>query len=390
MKRTLILLVTLLFVQPLSPTHAQIPGVSSPEPTILASGDAVLSEAPDRDDDPAHALYKEGYHLILDEQWSEAQHTLNKVVEKYPKSQYIDDAKYWIAYALMHVDQKKARAEYKKFIKEYPKSKYIDDAVADLGELDESSAVTITSIGDSNVVFKRLPGGYAYGIGTTLHLADEQLKRSERQLRRQLEHLGRPITPIPPIAPVALPHRLFMPGSPRDDESLDEETRLKMKALYALGETRGDEKAFTALREVALDMKEDRPLREAALDALSQFTKFDVLPVYIEIAKRDTSEDLQNYAVDYISNSGKDKEKSVQTLVDLFRVLPKNRIEQRTTIFFAIAEIGNDRAVDFLVTVAKTNDDYDLRSEAVFYLGCIGGEKGRSALYDIIREKKER
>ena len=133
-----------------------------------------------------------------------------------------------------------------------------------------------------------------------------------------------------------------------------------------------------------------RPLREASLDALSQFKRFDVLPVYLDIAKRDTSEDLQNYAIDYIGQHGKDKGKTVQTLIDLFRMLPNDRTEQRKTIFYSIADIGNDRAIDFLASIAKTSENYQLRTEAIYYLGAIGGEKARAALYDIIRGKKEK
>ncbi|HET6273896.1 MAG TPA: HEAT repeat domain-containing protein, partial [Bacteroidota bacterium] len=75
------------------------------------------------------------------------------------------------------------------------------------------------------------------------------------------------------------------------------------------------------------------------------------------------------------------------TLVDLFYTLPKSRKEQTQTIFYAVAEVGNDRAVDFLTKVALSHDDYDLRSDAVYYLGSIGGEKARAALYQILRSK---
>jgi len=351
--------------------------------SAAASAEA-YAEAPDGKDEPAAKLYKQGYHLVLDEQWEEALQKLKEVITKYPASDYVDDAEYWMAYAEKHSNPKKARAAYEKFIQKHPGSKYVDDAVADLSELGGSSAVTVSGFGDSNMVLHRFPGGYAYGTGTTMHLAEDQMRRSERQLRRQLEHLGRP------VAPLALPPRLFMPGVPRPDENLDDETKLKMKALYALGETKEDEKAFSALRDVALDMNEARPLREAALDALTQFKKFDILPVFLEIVKRDTSEDLENTAIDYIGQHGKDKAKSVQTLIDLYRVLPEERVRQKRAIFYSIADLGNDRAVDFLASVAKANEDYELRTEAIYYLGSIGGEKARAALYDIMRGKKEK
>ena len=387
MLRMLLMILLLLASQPARPQSGS--AVQGIVVTPSSEEDPEPGEQ-DEKDNPAHKLYKEGYRLVLDEEWSAAQRKLSEVVEKFPKSEYIDDAKYWIAYSYKHINPQKARDAYKRFIKEYPESKYVDDAIADLSELNATgtSTVVVSGFGDSNVVVTPMPGGYGfgygYGTGTSMHLAKEQLKRSERQLRRQLEHLGRPMTPM------ALPHRLLMPGMPGEEENLDEETRLKMKALYALGETREDEKAYQALKDIALDLKEARPLREAALDALSQFKKFDVLSVYIDIARRDTNEDIQNYAIDYIGNNGKDKARTVRTLIDLFKILPRDRTEQKRAIFYSIAEIGNDRAVEFLTAVAKSEDNYDLRSEAIYYLGSIGGDKARGALYEIIQGKKER
>jgi RNA polymerase sigma-70 factor, ECF subfamily len=39
-------------------------------------------------------------------------------------------------------------------------------------------------------------------------------------------------------------------------------------------------------------------LRETAMDVLSNFSKHDVLSLYVEIAKSDTNEDIQNAAID--------------------------------------------------------------------------------------------
>ena len=112
-----------------------------------------------------------------------------------------------------------------------------------------------------------------------------------------------------------------------------------------------------------------------------------MLPVFIDIATKDTSEELQSWAIDYISEHTKDKNRSVQTLIDIFHAVPKQREEQRRQIFYAIADVGNDRAVDFLGTVARTSEDYHLRREAVFYLGNIGTDMARAVLYGILQGK---
>jgi hypothetical protein len=37
------------------------------------------------------------------------------------------------------------------------------------------------------------------------------------------------------------------------------------------------------------------------------------------------------------------------------------------------------------MTCPLAGEDYDLRRDAVYYLGSIGGENARSALYDILK-----
>ncbi|MER3523613.1 MAG: hypothetical protein C4326_05965 [Ignavibacteria bacterium] len=54
---------------------------------------------------------------------------------------------------------------------------------------------------------------------------------------------------------------------------------------------------------------------------------------------------------------------------------------------YAIAEIGNEKAVDFLASVARTHERVELRSDAVYYLGSIGSEKSRAALLRILKGK---
>jgi len=353
------------------------------EHALLASLDRASAEQNDAKDDPGYAMYKEGYNLVLEERWEEARKAFAAMAAKYPTSDFIDDAQYWSAYALKHLDRKKAEAEYRKFVKDYPKSTYFDDAVADLSELDAQAYVVTSGEAPTTVTVTGTGNGYAYGIGRNTERALAGMERSLRKLNR-LGVLRAPRAASNGLTFTRPPSRVELPALVGEEEKLDPETELKIEALYALGNAKEDEKSFATLKQVAVDMKAALPLRRAALDALSDFKKFDVLPVYLEIARRDTTEEMQSLAIDFISSHGKDKNKSVGTLIDLFTTLPKSRSEQRRTVFYFIAEVGNDRAVDFLGTVAKTSDDHDLRREAVFYLGNIGSEKARTVLYGIL------
>ena len=385
MKRTMLFLIAALSVPTCVSAQGRVPFAISPfananlstkilaetNAHILTIENAYLSESSDKKNDPAYKLYKEGYDLILDESWEDARKKLAEVIKKYPKSDYADDAEYWSAYALRHIDKKKSIVAYEEFIKKYPSSSYYDDAVSDLNNL--GSNFMVTTSGDAEVAVSPTPGkGYAYAVAPSMHQAQRQLSRVMRSMKHV--SIGHPV-PVPPLT--------FFPSE--EEEKPDPETQLRMDALHALGSSKEDSTSFNALRDVAVDRSQARQLRLAAMEELADFRKHDPLPIYLEIAKNDTSEEIQGAAIDYLGMLPKDKNRSVETLIQLFDAIPANRSDQRENIFYSIAEVGNDKAVDFLAHVARTHGSYDLRSQAVYYLGSIGNERARAALYGILK-----
>jgi tetratricopeptide (TPR) repeat protein len=336
-------------------------GAGTSEATAFAWATAAARE--DDKSDAGYALYKEGYALVLDEKYEAARKKFDELLSKFPKSSYADDARYWSAYSLRNSDRAVAMEEYRKFIREHPKSTYYDDAVADLNALQMDAPVAIAVRPEP--ARRAMPAVVAPNTGMLL-----------RQLGREMRHMSR----YGNIAPMPGPFTGW-----HEEKKLDDATRLKMDALYALGEAKEDDRSFSTLKEVALDQRQALPLREAAMDALSGFAKHDALSVYVEIAQKDTSAEIQGSAIDYIGEHGSDKNQRVSVLEDLFRTLPKSRAEGRRTILYTIADVGNDRAVEFLKRVALADEDYDLRRDAVYYLGSIGGDSARSALYEILK-----
>jgi hypothetical protein len=359
-------------------THASTQTSIHISSTPVLAGIHELDEPGENKKDPAYKTYKEGYDAVLDERWDNAIKKFAEVASKYPKSEYLDDAEYWTAYALSHTNRKKAVAAYKEFIHKYPKSSYVDDVLADLGDLEQT--VTISTSGDSNHIVVSSSGNeYSYTVAPTAKLAETQMRKAEALMRKQMNVHAFKLDRLR-IPPMATFRRYEV-------EKADPETKLKMEALYAIGESTNDEKAFQALKEVALDRKQPLLLRNAALETLTEFKKFDILSIYVDLAKTDTSEKIQSAALEYIAEGSKDKNKSVEVLTNLFNTTPKHRSGQLQTVLYVIADIGNDKAVDFLSTVARTHEDYELRSDAVYYLGTIGGERARAALYQVLRSK---
>ena len=317
---------------------------------------AWLGAAPRGEDqqDPGHALYQEGYRQILLERWEEARRKFAELLRLQPTTSYGDAARYWSAYALMHTQREKALTAYEQFVRQHTKSAYYDDAVADLARLLRTAPDT----------------GYITVVSTNI-------RRLERQLRREARELGRLriAAPVPPLA------RAFA-----ESQKLDQKMLLRMEAVRALGDTPEDVSSFITLRGIALDPRQPQPLRETAMESMAGFTNPDVVQVYMDIAERDTSQIMQQVAVDYIGEARVDQDRKVTVLIQLYNGTPKDRAGQREAIFYTIADIGNDAAVDFLLDIALTGNDYDMRRDAIYYLGSIGGDRARNALTRILRQ----
>ncbi len=328
-------------------------------------------------DDPAYSLYKKGYALILEENWREARDIFREILKKYPASEYVDDAEYWTAYSYRDENRKKAVESYKKFLSAHKESRYFDDALADFDQL--LAAPALLSVPDVEFV--------APDVSPVLMLTDSLSKISIASL------------PAPVLAPaIKMGHlRRMLGGRLRGmrgysvfglrDEKIDPDTRIRLEALNAVAMTGEDERSFTTLRKAALDRNQEEVIRVSAIEALSGFRKYDVLPVFLEIARNDTSEEMQLFAIDYIGSAAGDKEKAFDVLMELYSSLPAGQKEKRRMVFYSIAELGGERSIDFLSKVARSNGDYDLRREAIYYLGTIGGEKARTVLYEILDVK---
>ncbi len=433
MKRLTQLVLTLVFsaagvmAQPSSPST----------PARQPDGDVLLAFLQGRRDDPAFAVYREGYGFILDERWGEAQKAFNRIFSKYPASKYVEDARYWSTYALARIDREKALVQYGQFLKVYPSSRYLPDALADIAALQGAAPIASPASPDSGVIIRpfrlSLPNFRMMALN---------FSRMKRTLRHHLISLKM----------MRFPSDGAFPSVPGESGGIDDATGLKIETLRALGETQEDARALETFRKIALDRTQPLPLREVAIDEMSKMHRTTPLPTLVEIAREDPSRDLRNLAtlsiggvegdkektldalaglyhslprgrddqrayildavaeiggdraldflagvaktpgdaelqlsaIDYIGETGRDKNKSLGILVSLFGSLPKERTEARQTVLYSVADIGNDRAVDFLVNVARSDEDNQLRSDAVCLLGNIGGEKAKAALYDLL------
>ncbi len=343
----------------------------------------------EQQDDPGYKLYKDGYSLVLEANWKDAQKKFEELLKLYPRSSYSDDAGYWKAYCLKYQDERKAIGALKNFLREFPRSSYRSDALEDLAELQTRIQKNIVVSGDS------LPGRRFH-----VQVPDIQVEVPDIQIYQDWE------SDFPfgdRLAVRVFSDEIqddiewaFVPrfGS-RKEKDLDENTKLKISALRGIAADR-DSESFRTMRDILLDRTESPGLREEALRLLNRYQprpgrdglpKFDLLATLKHVAKNDPDQRLRHGAIYYIGKYEKDKDGAAGTLIELYTTTPKDSARLKERLLYSIARTRTDKGADFLVSVAKSEDDYKIRESALYWLGRYGEGKKKRALYEILKKK---
>ena len=143
----------------------------------------IVGAEPTRQDDPGYELYKQGYTLILQEDWNGAQVVLDELIVRHPRSEYVDDAYYWSAYALKHTNRETAAKLYREFTRKYRESSYYDDAVADLKEL-ESVVIIKPPKGHPVPIPREVIESHAFVVAPSVKKLEREVRRATRAYRR--------------------------------------------------------------------------------------------------------------------------------------------------------------------------------------------------------------
>jgi len=165
------------------------------------------------------------------------------------------------------------------------------------------------------------------------------------------------------------------------------EKKLRLSAIYAMSRYQEDPPAEVeqTLRAIVSNPREDSEMRLSALYALRTSGGAGLTDFYKSLALNDEDEQIRQASLHVLIQSSSDKAALLSTFIELFEKAPEGDRTLRETALYGIGNVGNDQAVAYLATVAKTHPDYELRRRAVYYLGSIGGEKAKAALLEILK-----
>jgi HEAT repeat protein len=169
----------------------------------------------------------------------------------------------------------------------------------------------------------------------------------------------------------------------------DSEKRMRLNALYALGQRREESPAETEklFQGIAQNANEDVDVRIAALYGLKKMDEQKALALCKSLALKDNDEKMRQAAVHLLAETTKDKASLLKTLIEIFHQAAETDTQIKETALYGIANVGNDEAVKFLSNIALTSKDYELRRRAIYYLGSIGGDQAKAALMEVLKKK---
>jgi len=281
-------------------------------------------------DDPGQALYKKGYAAILDKKWDLARSHFADLVKKYPKSKYIDAAKYWTAYTYAQTDREKAESLYEQFLEQYRDSQYFDDAVADY----------------------------------------EKLAQGREKVAV--------VAPVPPIAPRP---SVRVPDAPRlrdmehawaePKREVDPALQLKMDAIRALGADADDAQAYETVKAIAVDPAQPMEIREAALQTVGRFKGQDPVPVYLQVASSGEVR-LRQAAIYGLANTADQGDERVLQALRTYARDGSQPREVREASLAALTRLDGTGMLDLLNSIAKSDPDRGVRVQAVYLIGRSG------------------
>ncbi len=248
--------------------------------------------------------YKEAYGLILDQKWKEARRAFEDFLEKYSNSRYVDDARFWICYAMEQagLSPEEVFKEYHQFIQEFADSKWLDDARANLIRIGRDlAAKSRKAKAEYGPIIERLEEDY--DIEVTIATLD-RLRNigSENALNAILRLYDRTKNDELRKKIVYALRRFDDPAAvnklgdiARDDPNPD----IRQAAVEALGRN-GGEAAFNILKSI-IKGEGTTEVRQRAIRSLRRSESQEVVSLLLDVAQNDPHIKIRTEAVSSLS-----------------------------------------------------------------------------------------
>ena len=398
--------------------------------------------------DAATAVFNAARDLITDGQWAKAQDKFREYVNSYPNQKNIDAALYWMAYSQQKLERyDQCRETLMRLLEKYPSTNWRDDARVLLAQLPGAVALAQATAAQADAAL--VTGAANMGVTAPVAIA-------RRAPDGDIVYTPAPSLTGPGVAPVAIARPAqgmlgpsiyiddALGSSENDDDPCEfkivvlqalfqtdlqrgivaatdwlkpgstQTVRCKSAALALLGRNGGkqvtpvilgvarnetdlklraraisvlaatnDDSVIEPLREFALNSN-DNEIVEASLYALSRHTGDRAIAVLSDIAVSGKSIAQRRMAI--ASIAGRPGEPAVDALLRIYDA--DQNVEIRKTVILGFANRKSERAGSKLFDIARTSDNIELRKTAVAGIARRGGDKAVDFLLSLYDSEK--
>jgi|GEM_PF-6943464 len=248
--------------------------------------------------------YQDAYGLILDQKWEEARKAYEEFLEKYSKSRYVDDARFWICYAMEQagLSPEEVFRAYHQFTQEFADSKWLDDARANLIRIGRDLAAKSRKAKDEyGPIIEQLEEDYDIEVTiATLdrlrNIGGENALNAIFRLydRTKNDELRKKIVyALRRFDDPAVVNKLG--DIARDDPNPD----IRQAAVEALGRN-GGEAAFNILKSI-IEGEGTTEVRQRAIRSLGRSESQEVVSLLLDVARNDPHIKIRTEAVSSLS-----------------------------------------------------------------------------------------
>lgn len=305
--------------------------------------------------DTALQAFQQGRTLIDERKWSQAATVFNRFVAENPSDRNVDAALYWLAHAYEKQNKlKEADETLDRLIERHPRSTWINDAralkVIVKSKLDPQGVAAPKPTDEDQVYIAALNAICQTDRARCASVVSDVLRSNRSVVVKEaaLKLLGRHggAETVPALIQLA---------------RTEQNDRLRMSAISALGHA-NDDRAVETLREIASSANfADESPTDSAIHALASMENPRALAALVEVILNGRNNAARQHAVDLLSRRRGD-----DTTDALFRIYDSVTDAQvRARALSALGRRRDPRATARLAEVARNSSDVELRKLAI-------------------------
>jgi HEAT repeat protein len=330
--------------------------------------------------DASTKAFTEARNLIKDGEWAKAEQSFNRFIASHPKDKDIAAAHYWLAFALKRQNQfQEADKWLIQLIEKFPGSSWVTDARAMRVEIAprlKNNKVIEQGVSAENEEIKlaALQSLFEAKPERAIAIAADILKSGSGASRLMKEG---PISLLTDSdSKQAIPVLIEAVRNETDFE-------LRKKAVRALGD-RDDESVLNPLKALIVQPT-DKEIARIAIRALADHEGTRAQALLIEVARSNADLELRAIAIRALGDRKQDS--VVDELLKLFASDGNETI--RKEILSALSDIDLPSAHAAILEVARAADSVELRKKAIQAMADQGGEKAVDLLIQLYDTEKD-